>query len=170
MNIFKPRATERGPQRYYWQATYNLHAVSLTEKWLSGDDRIVGLTVDHFPQVSLVFPSWYLPGVALGPEKFMVWCGTGLHVFNYKAEKFSELDVRDEIWSAYYLAGQWCVVCETSVILFDSEPWREIGRFQHIEVILSNWWADGLLMLEDFEGRRLRMKVGPSGFEVVEDR
>lgn len=153
-------------QRYYWVATNAGHTIELTEEELLGDERRARLTVDRFHPVTLDFPAWYLPGFAFGLERFLIWCGTKIFFFDYEIGKHSDSDLSDEVITAYATADLWCLVCETSIALFDSDFDKEISRFQHSEVILRSWWSSGTLIAEDFEKRRLAVAVSPLGLEV----
>jgi hypothetical protein len=153
-------------QPYYWITTNACHTVVLKEEELLKDESRLMLTVDQVHQANLEFTSWYLPGLAFGAENFLIWCGTRIYAFNYETGKLSASDLSDEVITAYANADLWCLVCETSIALFDSSLDKELSRFQHSEVILRSWWVHGALIVEDFENRRLEVSLGPSGLEV----
>ena len=96
-----------------------------------------------------------------------MWCGTRIYAFKYITGRLSDSSLSDEVITAYSIRDDlWCLVCETSIVLFDSRLGEEISRFKHSEVILYSWWANGNLVVEDFENRRLEVSLGPSGLEV----
>ena len=153
-------------QRYYWITTNVRHTIILEEQELLKHERTIRLTVDQRYQENLHLPAWYLPGLAFGPENFLIWCGTRVYIANYEKEKSLALDLSDEVITAYSIEDLWCLVCETSIALFDSSFGKEISRFQHSEVILRSWWAGEVLFIEDFEHRVLEVNLGPSGLDV----
>ena len=154
-------------QRYYLGAVFDNKTINLLEKSLSEQERLLSLTVDLHPSVELSFSPWYLPGLFFHSSTLAVWCGARIYVFDCNSGKISSFNVTDEVHAAYVTADRWCLVCETSVILFDSESGIEVEKFEHDEVILNSWWLDEGLLLEDFEGRKLRFDLKAQALELV---
>jgi hypothetical protein len=75
-------------------------------------------------------------------------------------------DQDEPVDAVYPVEGLWCFVCELSVRLFDPAKGDEVTRFEHNEVLMRSWWSGDSLVVEDFEGRRIRFKSLAVGSEL----
>jgi len=103
-------------------------------------------------EVSLTAP--YLPGISVNNDHLVLWGGTRIYLLSLTEKELQQFGQEDEVHAVYSIGNCWCLVCETSVILWNPTDGIQ-AQYEHNEVLMNNWWSGDLLIVEDFIGRRL---------------
>ena len=129
------------------------------------DERRFLIAINGVSAGEVVFPSYQPFGVAIDGDCIAIWGGEKIFVKSESLPHLTEFNQNDEIQTAYPLDYYWCLVCETSIVLW-SPLTGELARYEHDEVVVKSWWLDDQLMVEDFEGQHLLVTIFESRLTV----
>lgn len=129
------------------------------------DERRFLIAINGVSAGEVVFPKYQPFGVVLDGDSFAIWAGPKIFVKSESLTHLIGFEQSDEIQTAYPLEYYWCLVCETSIVLW-SPLTGELARYQHNEVIMKNWWLGDQLMVEDFEGEQVLVTISESTLTV----
>ncbi|MBI1929021.1 hypothetical protein HYR99_32845 [Candidatus Poribacteria bacterium] len=145
------------------------HTITLMEQLVSkeepcfkrevGEERCFELRVDNLSIGEIGLLAWHQPRIAVSASHVAVWGGTRIYIAPLTGKTLRFFDQEEEIHAAYPVGNRWCFVCELSVRLFDLDSGAEVARFDHNEVLLESWWSDDSLIVEDFQGRRMKFNA-----------
>jgi hypothetical protein len=128
--------------------------IVIMEKSSSSEERKFEVQVDGILLGEINLLIFYVPGIAISDSHVALWGGTRIYIGSLAGHELNQYLLDDEIHSVYPMGNQWCLVCETSVVIWEPSTGVQM-RYEHNEVLMSNWWSDDLLVVEDFQGRRL---------------
>lgn len=137
------------------------NVVEMTEGESLDNERRFLVAINEVSAGEVVFMTWDPFGVAIDGDRVAIWGGTSIYVKNESAPQLIESRQDDQIHTPYPLEDYWCLVCETSIVLW-SPLTGELARYLHNEVIMKSWWLDDQLMVEDFQGRHLLVTISES--------
>lgn len=119
------------------------------------DERTLELQIDGALKGELRLLAHLFPRFAIGASHVAIWGGTRIYLVPWDGGAVRRFDQEEEIIAAYPVASRWCLVNETSVVLFQPSDFSEVGRFENDEVLLRSYWTPEGLVVEDFQRRRL---------------
>lgn len=134
-------------------------AITLTERTVIDDWRILDLRVDDAARGELRLLHCYQPRVAISASHVAIWGGVNLYMAAFDGTELRHFEQDDEVHAAFPVGALWCFVRETSVTLFDPSAGREVDRYEHNEVITSQRWSGDRLLLTDFEGQPIAFRL-----------
>lgn len=140
--------------------------IALTEHLIADDERLFKLEIDEASIGEVCFPVWEQPKIAVSHSHLVVWGGMRVYIVPLKGGALHQFKQEEPIDAAYPIGSLWCFVCELSVRFFDPAKGGEVARFEHNEVLMRSWWSGDSLVVEDFEGRRIRFKSLAVGSEL----
>jgi hypothetical protein len=110
----------------------------------------------------------YPPSIGVyGVGEISVWAGNRAAVITPAAPDWIPVVLSEPIHAIYRLRRGWCVVAELSVVTVDGAG-AVVARSNHREIIVSSRWVDYVLVLEDFEGNALTVKVDADSLRLGE--
>lgn len=132
--------------------------VSIHIKSSTTQDTVVDVFVSGQPRGTIRLGPYYSPSLGMyAAGELALWAGTGAALWRGGTE-WREVKFDEPIRAVYRLRAGWCVVSELGVSSLDAEG-RLIRRSMHDEVIISSWWEQGLLVLQDFQDVTLAIVV-----------
>lgn len=96
----------------------------------------------------------HFPAIAICDSALAIWGGTRIYVGSLLTGSLERFELDDEIHAAFRVAEHWCLVCETSVFIWEPVD-GIVAQYQHSEVLMSMSWSDDSLRIQDFQGRTL---------------
>jgi len=144
--------------------------VALWERSVNEEERELEVRVDDQSRGVLQLSPWCMPRLSIGQGGLLVWAGRSLYALDLAGGPFRHFELDDEIHAAYQLSSCWCVVCETSVLLWDSAIGEVLAEYLHNEVLLKAWWAAEQLFVEDLQNRRFEVRIGTAAPQLSFNR
>lgn len=141
-------------------------SVSLVEIAASESERTVRVATGAGPSWEIVLPIWYLPSVAMLGDTVAVWAATRLF-FLASGKHAVRADFDDEVHAVYAVDGNFCVVGELSVSIYDADQSVIVDRFQADDVLGTSWWEGGRLFVKS--GSENPYTFNPSAYAVHPD-
>jgi hypothetical protein len=116
-------------------------------------------------EIELLFN--FSPSLAINGERIAIWGGERLYLGSVSTETLHQYTQDDEIQAVYSLVdGLWCIVRETSVVVFDENAEKVTAYFWHDEIFLKNWWTNECLNLQDLQGKRLTFCIEAPSYDL----
>jgi hypothetical protein len=140
---------------YIAKFVINHLSIVVIEKTSSLEEQSFEVQIDGILIGEISLPKYYLPGIALNNSYVALWGGQCVYIGSLTGQNFQNFQQEDVIHTVYPIGpDQWCMVCETSVLIWDCFVGIQ-AKYEHNEVIMNSWWKDDLLIIEDFEGKKL---------------
>ena len=156
--------------------TVEQHTIALTEQSVYNgkpgfkrevdEERRFEIEIDEILIGEICLFAWHQPRISISSSHLVVWGGTRVYIVPLTGGTLHLFQQKEEVHAAYPVGNLWCFVCELSVRLFDPAKGVEVARFAHHEVLMRSWWSGDSLVVEDFEGRRMRFQSLAVGSEL----
>lgn len=137
--------------------------VVVYELALAEDERKLRVRVDDTSFDDVYIRPWQVPRLSVGRGELLLWGGTRVYWLELKTGGIRRFDFDDEIHFAYQLPAYWCLVCETSVMLWTPDGGKVLSESCHDEILLETWWRENSLFVKDFRDRSFEIKINLSG-------
>jgi hypothetical protein len=124
-----------------------------------GGENRFDVVVDGAVRATVELGKYYPPSIGVYDDKRMaVWAGNRAALETKQADRWSAVDFGEPIHAVYRVSSGWCVVTELTVFTVN-ESGQVVSELGHGEVIIGSRWTNESLVLEDFEGNVLAVKI-----------
>lgn len=141
--------------------------VAVRELSATEDERELELRVNGKVRGQVCLRPWCMPRLAIGDGELLLWGGLRAFVLAIGGGPILRFDIEDEIHGAYRFPNFWCLVCETSVVLWTSAEGVSLAECHHDEVLLGSWWQEGHLVVEDLRGRYYAVEIDETDLHIA---
>lgn len=147
------------PFPYTGVVIFDKLTISLLETSISDDEREMELRINNQARGLLQLATWDMPRMSLGRGELLLWGGMRLYALDLADGPLRQFDLKDQLCEAYRLDDYWCLVCETSILLWDSRSGEVLAERLHDEILLNVWWDSDRLFVDDLQRRKLEVRV-----------
>lgn len=140
--------------------------IELTEQNVNKETREIIVYINQFPIGKIDLYPIFSPMITLTEDFIVIWGGYKLHVFSLSGKEEWQHINDDQILFVYKIHDLLCIVCETSLKTYSIDNWRELYRFDHLEIILSSVWVDEKLMIKDLQDIYWQIIINPETGQI----